>query len=86
MFFLKLIIRFIKSYSWFYNNVSKLPQTIMMSSEKEPYECPRFVLFSLTLSIIGPIALHILADTNVVSNETLKARLIRIMDEPAYYL
>jgi uncharacterized protein (DUF488 family) len=50
----------------------------LMCSEKEPFDCHRFVLVSFSLSKMGIEVLHILEDGVIVSNKALEKRLINM--------
>ena len=48
----------------------------LMCSEKDPFDCHRFVLISYTLSKNGIDMFHILDDGTIISNDVLEKRLI----------
>ena len=51
-------------------------KTCLMCSEKDPFECHRFVLVSYALAKQGISVKHILENGDIISNEALEERLL----------
>ncbi len=57
------------------NHIRKGFTAAIMCSEKDPYDCHRFVLLSYSLEKIGLDVEHILENGSIISNLTLEKRL-----------
>lgn len=58
------------------NGISKGLNLCLMCSEKDPFDCHRFVLISCALARKGVLVNHILENGDVITNEALEDRLL----------
>lgn len=57
----------------------------LMCSEKEPFDCHRFVLVSYSLSRSGIDVIHILENGNIITNNELENKLIKMYGQKTLF-